>query len=69
MKGEYDMRKETYRSELRKAREALDMSMMELARTLDVNINTIERWEMGCTHPSLANQEKINAFFKKEISV
>jgi transcriptional regulator with XRE-family HTH domain len=43
--------------------------MMELARVLDVSINTIERWERGGAHPSPDNQEKINGYFGEEVEI
>ncbi len=60
---------DTYNSPLRKARKERGISMMELARVLDVSINTIERWERGGAHPSPDNQEKINGYFGEEVEI
>jgi len=60
---------DTYNSPLRKARKEHGISMMELARVLDVSINTIERWERGGAHPSPDNMEKIIRYFGEEIEI
>ena len=60
---------DTYSSALRQARKAHGISMMELARVLDVSINTIERWERGGAHPSPDNQDKINRYFGADVEI
>ena len=54
--------------ELRNSFGAAGLSQQELARELEVNANTISRWELGSFRPGIDELEKLSHFFSIPVS-